>query len=809
MANFSFTQLKTTQLSGSFNDGKSAVSAGFGGIAAANGHLQETLDHMASSLKRLHGGTGGISNTNSNIKAPTSTTFTFDLQDDRGLELRDGGTAYVKMYKSGSGVNALKSVYSSGVAGDLQLWLDNGSINRPSLVISGALGGAVVIPNSTNPNIPGLVFGDPDRGISTMGKTSGLTMRTSTQVSLSGSSAVNLTVDGGASGEVRMQNSAATDANAFAVDTFMKFSGNTAASVMEAAGSSRALDIRDGGGNNRIKVMAASDPGVQLQTTTPLYFNGAKAHKIEASSGYDFKFINSAAGASGNETILLSSSLGGVRVAAGSSQQVELVGGNVYVTKDSDQYVKFDGTNKIVSPVTDGESSLGSSALRWNKVYVQEANIEGDLGAEDIYASGQLYVSGTGQSVFAGGVKILGTLDVAAINTTVRNATALEIEDAVVLAGSGSTSSGAAGVGYQFGGTIGGTVPGSIFLGSSGATFEFDIGGTKYLDLSANALVPGADAQIDLGSSSVEWKDLHLDGIGYIDEVRADVLKITDVADGTNHLSLDWDERVVGGTEDNSNTPTLKLGFGGSGNVVRRMALGADLALSGAFTLAGSNASQGLVIKQESSAGPGITMDSSATADVFLQQSTKTNTVVTYGGMTGSMGVEVRHPLSSNGGFVKFMDADNSAFARLEAPATVGSSYTLKLPTAAGSAGQKLQVDGSGQLSFVSDSVASRTVYAHQMISGHAADVILNLDTSGSGSAAGAYATKPSIAQASPSGYIVFVNGQRMVSGSASANSSGNVDYTLDASATNSKEIKFSFPLVAGDIIMIDKSTSS
>ena len=202
-------------------------------------------------------------------------------------------------------------------------------------------------------------------------------------------------------------------------------------------------------------------------------------------------------------------------------------------------------------------------------------------------------------------------------------------------------------------------------------------------------------------------------------------------------------------------------------------------------------------------------MDASASSDVLLEQSTTQATIVTYGGVTGSMGVEVRDPRSTLGGFVKFMDADNSAFVALEAPQTVGSSYALKLPTQAGSNGQKLQVDGSGQLSFVSDTVTSRTVYAHQMISGHAADVILDLDTSGSGSAAGAYSTKPTVSGASTSGYIVFVNGQRMVSGSASANTSGNVDYTLDASANNSKEIKFSFPLVAGDIIMIDKTSTS
>ena len=191
-----------------------------------------------------------------------------------------------------------------------------------------------------------------------------------------------------------------------------------------------------------------------------------------------------------------------------------------------------------------------------------------------------------------------------------------------------------------------------------------------------------------------------------------------------------------------------------------------------------------------------------------MEQSTTVTADVTYAAITGSNGLEVRGP-SGQGGSVFYQDADNSAHVQIQAPATVAGSYVLRWPTAAGTSGQRLQVDGSGQLSFVSVSSTTREVYAHQMISGHAADVILSLDTSGSGSAAGAFSTKPDITGASPSGFIVFVNGQRMVSGSASANSSGNVDYTLDSSATNSKEIKFSFPLVAGDIIMIDKTTTS
>ena len=205
MANFSFTQLKTTQVSGSYNDGLSAVSAGFGGIAAADAHLQSTLDHMASSLKRLHGHDGGIANASATIKAPSSTAFVFDLQDDNGLELRDsGGTSFLKQRKASTGVNEIKSVWTSGVAGDLQLSLDNAGISRPSLVLSGQYGGALVVPNSTNPAIGGLLFGDAGRRIGSGGKSQGLNIGADTRLGLSGSNNIDLTVDGSNSGVVKM-----------------------------------------------------------------------------------------------------------------------------------------------------------------------------------------------------------------------------------------------------------------------------------------------------------------------------------------------------------------------------------------------------------------------------------------------------------------------------------------------------------------------------------------------------------------------------------------------------------------------------
>jgi len=49
---------------------------------------------------------------------------------------------------------------------------------------------------------------------------------------------------------------------------------------------------------------------------------------------------------------------------------------------------------------------------------------------------------------------------------------------------------------------------------------------------------------------------------------------------------------------------------------------------------------------------------------------------------------------------LRFADSDSSNYVALKAPATVGTNYTLTLPTGTGSAGEFLKIESGGQLSF-------------------------------------------------------------------------------------------------------------
>ena len=67
---------------------------------------------------------------------------------------------------------------------------------------------------------------------------------------------------------------------------------------------------------------------------------------------------------------------------------------------------------------------------------------------------------------------------------------------------------------------------------------------------------------------------------------------------------------------------------------------------------------------------------------------------------------------------LKFGDADDSHFVALKAPATVGSSLTLTLPSADGSANQALVTNGAGVLSFATAGITTGKAIAMALVFG-------------------------------------------------------------------------------------------
>ena len=55
-------------------------------------------------------------------------------------------------------------------------------------------------------------------------------------------------------------------------------------------------------------------------------------------------------------------------------------------------------------------------------------------------------------------------------------------------------------------------------------SIDFELGGTDMYGMIAAGFVPVQDGQRDLGGALAEWKDLYIDGVAYIDDLRADAL---------------------------------------------------------------------------------------------------------------------------------------------------------------------------------------------------------------------------------------------------------------------------------------------
>ena len=185
------------------------------------------------------------------------------------------------------------------------------------------------------------------------------------------------------------------------------------------------------------------------------------------------------------------------------------VNGNVDLGDESSDTITANGRfDSDLLPSTDSARDLGSSALQWAQLHVDQGNIDQlgsalDANSQNITGAGNLY-----GSAVSGSVSVQG--------------------------GAGTFASA----------TISGLFEanGNVDLGNATsdtitATGRFD-----------SDLVPSSDDARDLGTSTLQWKDLYVDGIAYIDQLGTDGDKIaavyaTNVYTGDFHMKNergDW-----------------------------------------------------------------------------------------------------------------------------------------------------------------------------------------------------------------------------------------------------------------------------
>ena len=160
-------------------------------------------------------------------------------------------------------------------------------------------------------------------------------------------------------------------------------------------------------------------------------------------------------------------------------------------------------------------------------------------------------LSTTGNASVSGSMHILGDLDVAgAINSVTKTTSILEVEDLNIIMASGSSASDADGGGIIIGGyaATGGTAAASVLWDNGNSALDFNIGSTTEMRLEDGVLRPETDNDVDLGASGAEFKDLYLDGVAYIDDLRADALGAALNCASQAMTNVNVDSGVIDGT---------------------------------------------------------------------------------------------------------------------------------------------------------------------------------------------------------------------------------------------------------------------
>lgn len=117
-------------------------------------------------------------------------------------------------------------------------------------------------------------------------------------------------------------------------------------------------------------------------------------------------------------------------------------------------------------------------------------------------------------------------------------------------------------------------------------------------------------------------------------------------------------------------------------------------------------------------AGGSVTVPNGRSAFVY-NDGTDITTAIDYTPAVYTQSVEVLGTTSS-GGYSRFYeDADNGTnYVQLQAPDSVASNVTFKLPSADGTSGQAVVTDGSGNLSFGSAGISTGKSIAMALIFG-------------------------------------------------------------------------------------------
>ena len=154
---------------------------------------------------------------------------------------------------------------------------------------------------------------------------------------------------------------------------------------------------------------------------------------------------------------------------------------------------------------------------------------------------------GTINQLTASHIKV-DTLDVNTINSVTQTESTLEVLDKKVVTSLSASAANSDGGGFQIGGGADSDGHAAVLWDNNSSALKLETGGTGRAFVHAGGFDPGADDTFDLGGVGNEWKDLHLDGVAYIDDLRADLLGAALDANNQAITNINVDSGAIDGT---------------------------------------------------------------------------------------------------------------------------------------------------------------------------------------------------------------------------------------------------------------------
>lgn len=444
---------------------------------------------------------------------------------------------------------------------------------------------------------------------------------------------------------------------------------SNSATTATNANTPSAIVARDGSGNFTAGIVTAALTG-NASTATALFADpndcggNAFAHTIAANGNLTCSAIPNAATSATElnnpDTIVLRDSSGNFAAGTITANLVGTASGNAHVTLNN---LGVTSINADLLPDANGTRNIGSNVLRWNDSFINKIH---DASNSTGSASQILTAVGDGTYNWAAAAAAGATTELDNLGTTAINA--------------------------------------SLFFD---ADQTYDVGSsTERASAIHTAQVRATDITLLLQGSSVTLVDNT--PLRFPDDPNDEYVEVKSPSSLAASYTLTWPP--------NNGNANQFLTTDGNGVLTWTTPVTSSFANVSLSNLSTTNINQPLVPNADvtHTLGEPGTGWSAVYAPLF--SSSDQSTSMSLNGSIGFMAdshVSIQSFSAVAATALRFYDNDNTNYAAIKSPATIGTNYTLTLPVDDGASGEILSTDGSGVLSWIAPSSGANTALSN------------------------------------------------------------------------------------------------